>query len=110
LLVTLTNKKGKKMKRLPIRIYDNGQDDNATLDQFTVVFTKPVVTAWGGRLSYSYLGMSVNPFDPQGFGQHGESWDQPIDKPQWRHLGRKIKFEDLPADCQKAVLNDLKGE
>ena len=97
------------MKRLPIRIYDNGQDSNATLDRYTVVYTKPA-TSHGERLSYGYLGMNAAPFDPQGFGQHGESWDQPIDKPQWRHLGRKIKFEDLPADCQKAVLNDLKGE
>lgn len=49
--------------------------------------------------------MSSQPFHPQGFGQHGES-DSPIDRPTYGHLGKKIKFDDLPEDCQKLVLSD----
>ena len=85
-----------------IRCYDNG---GATFDRYTVVFTR------GKRC---YLGMSENPFHPQGFGQHGE-WrkgENSIDYPIYSHLGKKIKFVDLPKDCQKAVkqtYNELWG-
>lgn len=61
----------------------------------------------------SYLGMSENPFHPQGFCQHGEGC---VDlQPRWNlihglftsQLGQEIQFEALPPDCQKAVLHDL---
>jgi hypothetical protein len=46
--------------------------------------------------------MSVHPQHPQGFGQ----WSSGnIGK----HNGKKITFEELPEDCQKLVLQDLKG-
>ncbi len=96
-------------KRLPIRCYDNG---GKTFDRYTVVFTKPDHVTWGNEppiYFYSYIGMSSDPFHPQGFGQHGESGNCPIDKPSGKHLGRKIQFRSLPPDCQKVVLQDLKG-
>ena len=83
-----------------IRCYDNG---GKTIDRYTVVFTGNY-TGKTGRQSWN-LGMSSNPFHPQGFGQHGES-EYPIDRPTYGHLGKKIKFDDMPADCQKLVLSD----
>jgi hypothetical protein len=49
--------------------------------------------------------MSEHPFHPQGFGQHGEAGD-PIDRPAYGHIGKRIKFEDLPEDCKRLVLMD----
>lgn len=84
-----------------IRCYDNGGET----DRYTVVFTNvgrfcPELR--GGAL---YLGMSTHPFHPQGFGQHGESRDQ-IDRPKYAHLGKKIRYVDLPPDCRKLVRTD----
>jgi hypothetical protein len=61
--------------------------------------------------------MSALPFHPQGFGQHGES-EQHIDVNKWgyapamwrkNHLGTRIPFDVLPADCQKLVMQDYKA-
>jgi hypothetical protein len=49
--------------------------------------------------------MSGNPFHSQGICQHGDS-NMPIDKPTYKHLGKKIKFENLPIDCKKVVIDD----
>jgi hypothetical protein len=62
-----------------------------------------------------YVGMSANPFHPQGFGQHG-GHAYPIDaKDGWApaigrkcHLGTRIPFDKLPPDCQKLVRDDYK--
>jgi hypothetical protein len=84
-----------------IRIYDNGGE---TFDRYTVVFTGN----YKGRYGCDYLEMSENPYYPQGFGQHG--WDrQVIDYPKYSHLGKKIKFIDLPEDCQDCVIQDYKA-
>ena len=83
-----------------IRCYDNG---GKSFDRYTVVFTGN----YHGRNGCDYLAMSEHPFHPQGFGQHG--WNQNvIDRPTYSHLGKKIKFEDLPEDCQKLVASDYK--
>ena len=80
-----------------IRVYDNGGE---TFDRYTVVFT--------GRYRKSihsdfiYLGMSKNPCNPQGFGQHGFS-PFLIDRPKYSHLGKKISFNDLPDECKNVV-------
>lgn len=97
------NKSERKQNLLPngtpkyVRCYDNG---GKTFDRYTVVFTGNYTHKT--NRSYLYLGMSTNPFHPQGFGQHGESNSQ-IDKPAYSHLGKKIKFEDLPKDCKECV-------
>jgi len=95
-----------------IRIYDNGGE---TFDRYTVVFTGKYrgIVPYRSRSESKYsgvtggqfvhLGMSQNPYHPQGFGQHGFS-DTQIDRPTYGHLGRKIKWEDLPADCQRCAL------
>lgn len=82
-----------------VRCYDNGGE---SFDRYTVVFTKKT-----DRGHSQYVAMSSNPFHPQGFYQHEESFEF-IDKPSYRHLGKKISFEQLPADCQTAVIQDYK--
>ena len=87
------------MKRF--RIYDNGGE---TADRYTAVRVSPSRCSDGTRY-WEYVGMDEAPFHPQGFGQHGDAPD-PIDYPNGKHLGRRIRFKDLPADCQRL----LRGE
>jgi len=74
-------------------VYDNG---GKVLDRYTIVNPTP----WffdRGLPVFLYAGSSENPFHPQGFGQHGETCGQRIDKPTSNHLGRKIKdHSELP--------------
>jgi len=82
-----------------VRCYDN---QGETIDRYTVVYTGN----YSGRNGFcQYVSMNCSPFHPQGFGQHGES-DHVIDKPRYSHLGKRIKFVDLPEDCQKLVMQD----
>lgn len=85
-----------------IRCYDNG---GKTADRYTVVYTGKYRNKAKG--SYEYVGMSAAPFHPMGIGQHGEH-STPIDRPTYGHLGKKINFNDLPADCKELVLRDYK--
>lgn len=94
-----------------VRCYDFG--DNDCMDRYTVVFTGN----YAGRNGCDYLAMNAAPFHPQGIGQHGHA-DRVIDSTHgsWGgvsigrkcHLGTRIVFEDLPEDCQTAVLNDYR--
>lgn len=105
-----------------IRCYDNGGVDaeNGSVDRYTVVYTGRYDKGEGANKEFHYVGMSGAPFHPQGVGIHG-GHRQPIDtvvpgRPgQWGfppalgrkcHLGRRIKFADLPADCQTLVYQD----
>ncbi len=86
-----------------LRVYDNG---GTTFDRYTVVFTRQRDGIC------RYLGMSIHPFHPQGFGQHGED-RKLIDYPAYSHLGKKITFDDLPPDCKRCTLatyNEMWGE
>ena len=91
-----------------IRCYDNGGE---TYDQYTVVYTGNYNNIGKQRRSfiqlpvYQVVGMSGAPFHPQGFCQHGE-YERLIDRPTYSHLGKKIRFQDLPEDCRQVVLND----
>lgn len=78
---------------LKIKCYDNG---GKTFDRYTVIYLSQPTT--NGR--YAAVGMSKNPFHPQGFGQHTEAIPG-------SHLGKVIPFESLPQDCQAVVKNDL---
>ncbi len=89
-----------------IRCYDNGgsEKENGTVDRYTVVYTgnyRGKTKHW-----FDYVGMSGAPFHPQGIGMHGQSEFQPVDRPSYGHLGKKIKFSDLPKDCQTLVMQD----
>ena len=80
-----------------IACYDDG---GKTYDRYTVVYleqpeNKPFI--------FAAVGMSAEPFHQQGLGQHCAA------KPG-KHLGRRIRFSDLPDDCKKLVLRDLTPE
>ena len=81
------------MKILEIR--DN---QGETYDRYTVVYN----VIGDSQGNYHALAMSAHPFHPLGFGQHCTA--QP-----GAHLGKKISFSALPADCQKLVKCDLNG-
>lgn len=92
-----------------VRCYDNG---GKTADRYTVLFTG----RYPGRIRFG-LCMSALPFHPQGVGQRfefngsnppdrvGSSWSGPSIGRSCA-LGKRIRFEDLPADCQRATLDD----
>ena len=88
-----------------VRIYDNGgtEKKGGSIDRYTAVFTGRYRHMTGGE--FTYLAMNGSPFYPQGFCQHCSSKEQ-IDRPRSGHLGRRIRFVDLPADCQIVVLGD----
>ena len=77
-----------------VRIYDNGGE---TLDRFTAVYMSEPEAHPG---TFAARGMSERPRSPQGFGQFC------IAAPG-QHLGRRIRFEDLPAECQSVIRSDL---
>ena len=77
------------IKGREIRVYDNG---GKTFDRYTVAYMDET-----NGVFVQMLGMSENPFHPQGFGQHCEGTPG-------RHLGRRISFNELPEDCQKATI------
>lgn len=75
-----------------LRVYDNG---GKTFDRYTILPPR-----WAGedyrervRGSWVAIGASESPFHPQGFGQHTSAMPGP-------HLGKRIKWADLPADVQ----------
>lgn len=80
-----------------IRLYDN---QGETIDRYTCVFTGRYE---GSKDQKIYLGMSSDPFHPMGVGMHGES-ETPIDREGYSHLGKKVKFEDIPEQVKKCIL------
>jgi hypothetical protein len=79
-----------------ISCWDNG---GKTPDRYTVLF----MDCQNVNRTYEALCMSSSPFHPQGFGQHSQGMPG-------SHLGKKIKFEQLPSDCQILVKQDLEIE
>lgn len=99
-----------------VRVYDNGGE---TCDRYTVVFSGAAVAkACGGE--YPYRAMSGAPYHPQGFAQWGAVSCRAVDTQGGKgrgyvwppaigrkcHLGKRIRFEDLPEDCQRVVKAD----
>lgn len=77
--------------------YDNG---GRSFDRFTILYGAPVWHPDMGR-NVPYLAASAYPFHPQGFGQHGE-----MPAANRSALGRKVRWRDLPADVQRAAIQD----
>ncbi len=75
-------------------IYDN---ESQCFDRYTVYYKGVGCTRGNLRMC---LGLSEDPFHPQGVCQHSEGIVGP-------HNGKKITFDDLPKDCQTAVLQDM---
>ena len=81
-------------------IYDNGGE---SADRYTVYYTGRGALSHESRGTFrACLGMSENPFHPQGVGMHGTGTPG-------RHNGRRISFDQLPPDCRRAVMQDLEG-
>lgn len=80
---------GRKMPRR-IYVYDSGP---ALYDRYTVTFP-------GVKGAFPYLGITEG-----GSYNHGDH-DNRIDVPAYSHLGKKIKFADLPTCVQKVILWD----
>ena len=74
-----------------IAIYDNG---GKTFDRYTVYFSRSYMPEI--KPYYGCFGMSEKPQHPQGFGQHSKGT-------LGRHNGKRIAFNQLPDDCQKAL-------
>ena len=94
-----------------IRCYDNG---GRSFDRYTVVYTG----RYACRSGCDYVAMSAHPFHPQGFGQHGSArWPIDVVGNAWGgpaigkscHIGKRIAFTDLPADCQTLVLTNYRA-
>ena len=80
------------------------------VDRFTVVYLddQHPHPAHNYENYIVYLAMNETPFHPQGFCQHGE---MPLSAVAYKGRGgcfdKRIKFDDLPEDCKKAVYQDL---
>jgi hypothetical protein len=84
-----------------VRVYDN---NGKTCDRYIIVFSghyrkkgEQFIIASSSEMPYNPTGVYLHDFT-----------DDLIDFPSYSHLGKKIKFTDLPADVQKAVLKDYK--
>jgi hypothetical protein len=85
-----------------ISVWDDGP--NGPMDRYTVVYLDDVYP--NGKVDY--LAMNAYPFHPQGFGQHGEmDLNAVAYKGRGGAFARRMKFEDLPDDCKRAVKQDL---
>lgn len=73
-----------------VRAYDNG---GKTIDRYTAVFLDFPDHRPG---TYFALGMSDQPFHPLGVGCSTSAMPG-------RHLGRRVRIEDLPRDCQQLI-------
>lgn len=87
------------MKGVMKNIVEIRDSRSRTTDRFTVVYRKPY-GEYRGEMLYHALAMSEHPEHPQGFAQHCGALPGP-------HLGREIKFEELPEPCRQKVLADL---
>ena len=86
-------------KRKVCRVFDTGPD--GAFDRYTVAFKGYRVQGYG--MCYPYLASSENPFNPQGFGQHGESRGFLTGK----HLGKRVSFESLPDQVKEFSLQNI---
>lgn len=74
-----------------LRVFDNG---GKTCDRYTVFPPRWAGADWRDRHYWVCIAASEHPFRPQGFGQHCSGTPGP-------HIGRRIKWADLPADVQR---------
>lgn len=98
------------------KAYDNG---GKTIDRYTVTFEiyneetgKWDIFSWGtntnapkGDPSYKHiycLSMSERPFNPRGVGQSGTCVEG-------SHLGKRVKFSELPDEVQRCVIQYLES-
>ncbi len=83
-----------------LAIFDNG---GKTWDRFTILYTPAPGSEW-----VEYFGASEHPFDPQGFGQHGEILLHEARAYRYRACAAResAKWSTLPEDVKRAVRMD----
>jgi len=82
-----------------LSIHDN---PDFAIDRYTVVLNEVDRIVGNGVKLYTMIAMNESPLSPnKGVYQHtcGQ---------RGKHLGKCIKFKDLPKDCQKALKNEMK--
>lgn len=84
-----------------VRCYDNG---GSTADRYTVIFTQQK-DGWTRGLGMSGV---PSPSHPQGVCMSFEH-PHPIDRPRHAHIGSKVEFCNLPADCREAALRTYRS-
>jgi hypothetical protein len=84
-----------------LAVYDNG---GKSADRYTVLYGAPLWDRKDGRMVPARF-MSDNPYHPQGVGMFGEA---PAHSRAF--MGRKIRFDQLPARCQQCVIQDCMEE
>lgn len=84
-------------------------DDSRTFDRYTVFFTEPAYGTTYADMVLSYIGMSENPFHPQGFGQNGELTAHDTARFRYENSKRAAKWSSLPEAVKKCVLMGLNG-
>ena len=84
-------------------------DDGPTFaDRYTVVYLDAVSEGMFGNANVSYIAMGPAPFHPQGFCQHGEMALAAVTyKGRGGAFKKRVRFADLPMDCQRAVVRDI---
>ena len=78
-----------KVKLKIIGVFDN---EGQSFDCYTVVFDDIA----DGEGHYTSFGMSGDPAHPQGVGMHSAC-------KLGDHLGKRIAFSNLPAECQRVI-------
>ena len=86
-----------------LAIYDNGDQ---TADRYLVIYTPLYYNHCANKPTFPNLSMSGAPYHPQGISLHGETVGYRITG-GWGTGQKVIGFDDLPADCQRVVREDL---
>lgn len=76
-------------------IHDNG---GKTLDRYTVLTDE----RWGSRTKESFYSLGLN--------EGGNGFSQWSEAMPGRHLGKRVKFEDLSADTQAHIAGRIFGD
>lgn len=76
-------------------------------DRYTVIFAEPIAGDRYANMILSYVGMSENPFHPQGIGMHGEMSAHEVACYRYRNKHRYAKWSTLPEQVKKCVRQDL---
>ena len=81
-----------------LRIYDNRGTERETLDCYTIVFTRR-----NDDFAFNYISASVT---GAGVYLRLQSYGVHVDRPSYRHLGKRVAFDTLDKGLQDLVIKD----
>jgi len=82
-------------------------DHPNTFDRYTIIYAEPICGETFADMRLGYLGASIDPFPPQGFGQHGEMTAHEVASYRYREKHRYARWSDLPDRVKQCVRQDL---